>query len=58
MAAGELVSVRAHDELIEHEVGVEREEIQPDPDGERRELAAMYRARGVPSNDAKTIART
>jgi VIT1/CCC1 family predicted Fe2+/Mn2+ transporter len=57
MAAGELVSVRAHDELVEHEVGVEREELHADPDGERRELAAMYRARGVPSDDAETVAR-
>jgi VIT1/CCC1 family predicted Fe2+/Mn2+ transporter len=57
MAAGELVSVRAHDELVEHEVDVEREELHADPDGERRELAAMYRARGVPSKDAETVAR-
>jgi len=33
MAAGELVSVRAHDELVEHEVDVEREELATDPAG-------------------------
>lgn len=57
MAAGELVSVRAHDELVRHELAVERAEISDDPVGERRELAAMYRARGVPAGDAETVAR-
>jgi VIT1/CCC1 family predicted Fe2+/Mn2+ transporter len=57
MAAGELVSVRAHDELVQHEIEVERNELSADPTGERRELAAMYRARGVPAPDADTVAR-
>ena len=57
MAAGELVSVRAHDDLVRHEIDVEREEITDDPVGEQRELAAMYRARGVPPDDAETVAR-
>jgi vacuolar iron transporter family protein len=57
MAAGELVSVRAHDELVRHEVDVERGELADDPVGEEQELAAMYRARGVPSTDADTVAR-
>jgi VIT1/CCC1 family predicted Fe2+/Mn2+ transporter len=56
MAAGELVSVRAQDELVEHEVDVERRELAEDPDAERKELAAMYRARGVSEPDAKTVA--
>ena len=57
MAAGELVSVRAQHELVERELKVEREELAEEPDAERRELAAMYRARGVPSEDADTVAR-
>ncbi len=57
MAAGELVSVRAHDDLVRHEIDVEREEITDDPAGEQRELAAMYQARGVPLDDAETVAR-
>ena len=57
MAAGELVSVRAHDDLVRHEIDVEREEITDDPAGEQSELAAMYRARGVPPDDAETVAR-
>lgn len=57
MAAGELVSVRAHDELVQHEINVERRELSDDPTGEQLELATMYRARGVPSADATTVAR-
>lgn len=32
MAAGELVSVKAHDDLVEHEIEVERDEIQSESD--------------------------
>jgi VIT1/CCC1 family predicted Fe2+/Mn2+ transporter len=57
MAAGELVSVRAQQELMERELQVEREELAEEPEAERRELAAMYRARGVAPEDADTVAR-
>jgi VIT1/CCC1 family predicted Fe2+/Mn2+ transporter len=57
MAAGELVSVRAQHELLQRELQVERDEIAEEPEAERRELAAMYRARGVPPADADTVAR-
>jgi len=57
MAAGELVSIRAQHELLQRELQVEREELAEEPEAERRELAAMYRARGVPAVDAETVAR-
>lgn len=57
MAAGELVSVRAQQEMVEREVQVEREELADDPEGERRELAGMYRAQGLSAEDANTVAR-
>ena len=57
MAAGELVSVRAQRELAEKELDVERRELADMPEDELRELAAMYRARGVPDDDAMTVAR-
>jgi VIT1/CCC1 family predicted Fe2+/Mn2+ transporter len=57
MAAGELVSVRAQDELVQHELQVERREIEEHPDAERRELAGMYQAQGVTAEDADTVAR-
>jgi len=57
MAAGELVSVRAQKELAERELQVERDELAQSPEAEMMELAAMYRARGVPAADAETVAR-
>jgi VIT1/CCC1 family predicted Fe2+/Mn2+ transporter len=57
MAAGELVSVRAQQELVEREIAVEDRELREEPEAERAELAAMYRARGVSAADAATVAR-
>jgi VIT1/CCC1 family predicted Fe2+/Mn2+ transporter len=57
MAAGELVSVRAQKELALRELQVERQELAEEPEAELRELAAMYRARGVPPDDSVTVAR-
>jgi vacuolar iron transporter family protein len=54
--AGELVSVRAQDELVQRELQVERRELTEHPNAERRELAAMYRAQGVSADDAETVA--
>jgi vacuolar iron transporter family protein len=56
MAAGELVSVRAQEELIKHELEVERQEIADDPAGEEAELAEMYEAQGLPAGEAMTVA--
>jgi vacuolar iron transporter family protein len=57
MAAGELVSVRAQQEMIEKEVEVERRELADEPEAELRELSGMYRAQGVSPDDADTVAR-
>ena len=56
MAAGELVSVRAQQEMVEREIQVERQELADDPEGERQELAGMYRAQGLSADDASTVA--
>jgi len=47
MATGEYVSMRAQSELMERELDVERQAIEADPEDERRELAALYRSRGI-----------
>ena len=57
MAAGELVSVRAQQEMVEREIQVERQELADDPEGERRELVGMYQAQGLSAEDASTVAR-
>jgi VIT1/CCC1 family predicted Fe2+/Mn2+ transporter len=52
MAAGEYLSMRAQTELFEAELDLERREISRRPESERRELAAIYRSRGV---DQQTV---
>src|SRR4051812_21629434 len=56
MAAGEYGSMRAQAELLEAELEMERVEIQRRPESERRELAAIYRSRGVQPDVADDLA--
>ena len=56
MAAGEYVSMRAQSELLEAELAIERREILHRPDKERRELAAIYRSRGITPEMADRMA--
>ena len=56
MAAGEYVSMRAQTELLERELELERIEIFRRPENERRELAAIYRQRGVAADTAEELA--
>ena len=58
MAAGEYVSVRSQREVFEHQIALERAELAEYPDAERRELAVIYEAKGLPPEDADRIART
>lgn len=56
MAAGEWVSVRAQNELIERELDIERRSLAENPEAETRELAAIYRNRGLDPDQADQIA--
>lgn len=56
MAAGEYVSMQAQKELLERELAVERREIHRRPDSERRELANIYRSRGIDAETADRMA--
>jgi VIT1/CCC1 family predicted Fe2+/Mn2+ transporter len=56
MAAGEYVSMTAQTELLERELDVERRAIASRPDSERRELAAMYRSKGIDAETANSMA--
>jgi VIT1/CCC1 family predicted Fe2+/Mn2+ transporter len=47
MASGEYGSMKAQSELLEAELEMERVEIERRPENERRELAAIYRSRGI-----------
>lgn len=57
MAAGEFVSVRSQRELYEHQIALERRELEEYPDEEAEELALIYEARGMPLDEARAVAR-
>ena len=56
MAAGEYVSVSSQNELVASEVNKERTELESNPVAEQKELAAMFRARGVEAKVASEVA--
>jgi vacuolar iron transporter family protein len=56
MAAGEYVSMQAQRELLEAELETERREILHRPDKERKELAHLYRSRGIAADVAERMA--
>lgn len=56
MAAGEYVSVRSQREMYEHQIGLEREELDQYPEEEANELALIYAARGMAPDAAKRLA--
>ncbi len=56
MGAGEYISVRSQREFLEYQIDLEREELELYPEEEAAELAAIYRARGLPKEDAKKLA--
>jgi VIT1/CCC1 family predicted Fe2+/Mn2+ transporter len=56
MASGEYGSMKAQSELLEAELEMERLEIERRPENERRELAAIYRSRGIEAGAADEMA--
>lgn len=56
MAAGEYVSMRAQAELLERELEIERIELHRHPEHEMAELTQLYRSRGMPSEQAASLA--
>lgn len=56
MAAGEYISVRTQRELLEHQIELERKELNDHPAKEAGELTAIYRAKGVAPDQARMIA--
>lgn len=57
MAAGEFVSVKSQREMIEHQINLERHELETYPNEEAAELALIYQARGMPLDRASELAR-
>lgn len=56
MALGEWISVKSSQELYENQMRVEMEELETNPEGEQRELALIYIAKGVPKEQAHKMA--
>lgn len=56
MAIGEYISMTAQAELFERELDLERRELKRVPEAERRELAHIYRSRGVEPDTADELA--
>jgi VIT1/CCC1 family predicted Fe2+/Mn2+ transporter len=56
MAAGEFVSVSSQREMLDRQVEAEREELAQYPEAEAAELSLIYRARGLPRDDADRMA--
>jgi VIT1/CCC1 family predicted Fe2+/Mn2+ transporter len=56
MAMGEWISVTSSKELYENQMKVEMEELETNPEGEKRELALIYIAKGVPEEQAIQMA--
>jgi VIT1/CCC1 family predicted Fe2+/Mn2+ transporter len=58
MALGEWISVQSSREYEEHELDIERRELELYPEVERAELAALYAAKGIPKEDAGRLAES
>jgi VIT1/CCC1 family predicted Fe2+/Mn2+ transporter len=55
MGAGEFVSVTSQRELFERQIALEKEELETDPEQERQELSLIYRAKGLPVEEAEAL---
>ncbi len=55
MGAGEYISVTSQRELFERQIALEKQELESDPEQERRELALIYRAKGLPRDEAEAL---
>jgi VIT1/CCC1 family predicted Fe2+/Mn2+ transporter len=56
MAGGEWISVQSQRELYQREIAVEAAELEQFPDEERGELVLIYRAKGIPREEADALA--
>jgi vacuolar iron transporter family protein len=57
MALGEWISVKSSQELNENQMQLEMEELETNPEGEMKELALIYMAKGIPEVQAEMMAK-
>jgi VIT1/CCC1 family predicted Fe2+/Mn2+ transporter/rubrerythrin len=56
MSLGEWISVKSSQELYENQMQIEMEELETNPEGEKKELALIYIAKGLPEEQAYQMA--
>jgi vacuolar iron transporter family protein len=56
MSIGEWVSVQSARELNQHQIAIERQELQEAPQEEQEELALIYQSKGIDERTAKELA--
>lgn len=56
MSLGEWISVKSSQELYENQMELEMEELENNPEGEKRELALIYITKGIPEDQAHAMA--
>lgn len=56
MSLGEWISVKSSQELYENQMQIEMDELETNPEGEQKELALIYIAKGIPSDQAHQMA--
>jgi len=57
MALGEWLSVQSSRELYHNQIGIERQELEENPEEEMEELALIYQAKGIDAETAREMAR-
>jgi vacuolar iron transporter family protein len=56
MALGEWISVKSSQELNENQMNLEMEELETNPEGEKKELALLYMTKGIPEEQSRQMA--
>lgn len=56
MAAGEYISMRSQRDVYEHQINVEKAELEEWPEEEEKELVLIYRAKGLSEEEAEIVA--
>ncbi len=57
MALGEWLSVNSSRELYQHQISIEKEELEKTPDEEEEELALIYESKGLSEGAARQLSR-
>ncbi|MCC7105397.1 MAG: VIT1/CCC1 transporter family protein [Chloroflexi bacterium] len=58
MALGEWLSVQSSRELYQRQIEIERSELETVPEEEEEELALIYQAKGIPEDQARSLAKS